>query len=393
MIAALLAACGGGVGPGVVEAPTATVTVIATGLPTVPPPVKVGAAENPLKLVMVPVSDRAGAEEAAHALADLLSYWPDPPPTSAPLPVTEESTPTPGPNATPTATPTPSYYIAVELVNTQAEVIERVCAHDAPAVGWVDGWTYLRAEASGCAVARYLVVGRDGQTGVRSMIVRHAPYLPVPEGATPPTPINTTADLIGRRFCRLRYDDEVSWRIPALMMKAAGVDPVTGLAGVGDYESVEDLIRAVYKGECDAAGMPPDALDGLDLEALGLDKLQPVVDPFDPADAEALAAAQINLPPLDRAVVPLETSIEIPTRVMIYPRIVQFDARTHLEALLAFLVGEGADENREPRDEAIARALATLQGVESLRPVTEESFAALRTFMARTGLDPVALGK
>ncbi|GAB4455644.1 MAG: hypothetical protein Kow00120_25120 [Anaerolineae bacterium] len=406
----LLAACGRG-GPAATAAPTATATVIATGLPTVPPPVPVGSAENPLTLVIAPPGDRAAAREvreAADALAALLSWSPDLPPTPAPTQaaITEDEAdaPAPGASATPAPPPEPPYHIDVLLVDTYADVLHALCDQDAPAVGWVDGWAFLYAEASGCATARYLAVGEGGATGVRSMIVRHVPYMPVDEDTeATPVPINTVADLTGRRFCRLSYNDDVSWRIPALMMKAAGVDPVTGLASVTDYDSVEDLIRAVYLGECDAAGMPPDALDGLDLEALGLDKLQPTVDPLDPADAQAIAAAEVILPPLNQAVRRLDTSIEVPGLIMIYPMIVPFDAREKLNNALAPLAESGADAAADAAADAgagggepateIARALDTLLGVKALRLVEGSEFQALRTFVARAGLDPVAFGR
>ena len=408
--AVLLAACGGR-GPEGTPLPTPTPSPIATGLPTVPPPLPVGVEENPFVLVMVPAAgDREAAQAAAQTLALLLSWWPDSPPTAEPTAqpaesptaaaITESEAPTPTPVLqpeelpTPQPTPTPAFHVSVRLVDTYAEVVEQVCGHDAPVAGWVDGWAYLRAEGSGCAAPRYVALGEGGEVGVQAMIVRHVPFMAAAapddeeaEGEQPEAQaaraVTSVADLAGGRFCRLRYDDAQSWLIPALMLKAAGVDPLTGLGSVTDYASLDDLIRAVYLGACDAAGLPPDALDGQDLETLALDKFQPTVDPFDPADAAALAAAEVVFPPLDQVVVPLQTSPEVPTAVMIYPAIVQHDARIRVEDALMAALGspEGAD------------ALETLLGARSLRPAERSDFNALRTLMTRAGLDPVALGR
>lgn len=406
-LAILLASCRGGSAPGT-PPPTPTATPLATGLPPVPSPIPVGAAENPVTMVMVPVRGGAGVAEAAQTLSLLLSWWPDAPPTPEPTATADPNGPTPDPNAPPPPTPAPAFHVDVMLVDTHAEVIDVVCGHDRPAIGWLDGWTYLVAEASGCATPRYIAVGQGGRTGLRGMIVRHVPWRPVAEGETPPAPIDTVTDLAGRRFCRLGYEDVASWLLPALTMRARGVDPVTGLASVTDYANVEDLIRAVYTGECEAAGMAPDALDGLDLESLGLDRLQPTMDPLDPGNAEAIKAAEVILPPLDAAVVPLETTVEVPSAVMVYPRIVQLDVRDRLEQSLSALVGRGdaasaseaspsdTEATPDPREQlidGIARALDVLLGAKSLKIAERDDFSALRNLMAQAGLDPVALGE
>jgi hypothetical protein len=64
----------------------------------------------------------------------------------------------------------------------------------------------------------------------------------------------------GRTFCRLGSDDFYSWLLPLLVLKTEGIDLLTETEAVVDYEDIPALITAVSEGECDAAGIPEDAL-------------------------------------------------------------------------------------------------------------------------------------
>ncbi len=71
--------------------------------------------------------------------------------------------------------------------------------------------------------------------------------------------VTTLADFAGKTFCR---DDEFStssWIIPSLELRAAGVDPDTGLAGVVDAGGHDLVIIGIMEGQCEVGASYVDA--------------------------------------------------------------------------------------------------------------------------------------
>ncbi len=71
--------------------------------------------------------------------------------------------------------------------------------------------------------------------------------------------INTVADLQGKSFARPDPLSASGWIIPMLTMRAAGVDPDTGLSRVVDAGSHEAVVAAVFNGDADAGATYVDA--------------------------------------------------------------------------------------------------------------------------------------
>ena len=71
--------------------------------------------------------------------------------------------------------------------------------------------------------------------------------------------INTVADLQGKSFARPDPLSASGWIIPMLTMRAAGVDPDTGLSRVVDAGSHEAVVAAVFNGDAYAGATYVDA--------------------------------------------------------------------------------------------------------------------------------------
>jgi phosphonate transport system substrate-binding protein len=78
--------------------------------------------------------------------------------------------------------------------------------------------------------------------------------------------ITSLADLAGKTFCRPDPLSTSGWIVPSIDLKAAGVDPDTGLAQIVDAGSHEAAIAGVYNGDCDAGASYVDARTNLEEE-------------------------------------------------------------------------------------------------------------------------------
>ena len=76
--------------------------------------------------------------------------------------------------------------------------------------------------------------------------------------------ISKVSDLAGKTFGRPDPLSTSGWIIPMLTMRAAGVDPETGLAGVVDCGSHDGVVAAVYNGDVDAGASFVDARSSIE---------------------------------------------------------------------------------------------------------------------------------
>jgi ABC-type phosphate/phosphonate transport system substrate-binding protein len=144
--------------------------------------------------------------------------------------------------------------VEFRLVEQMSQALSALC-NSGSSVGvaaWLDGLAYSIARSLGCGqpvlqVERGRGVGAN--TGVASSII-----------ARKSLSINDLLELVGRRFCRINQADSLSWLVPSILMKKEGLS-VTELRTVSDFDDTESLITAVVRGDCDAAGVPSDALD------------------------------------------------------------------------------------------------------------------------------------
>lgn len=308
--------------------------------------------------------DRSSAqvEEAAQALADWLTWYPEDGP---PEPVeTEEATePAEGEVVeTEEAPPTPEFTFVVEVVDSPAELIRAMCGSDEAVIGWLDAWNYLVVDEMDCAEPRFIVeTGRGLDAGTVHMepvyIIANAIRWVSTRGA----PIQTLSDLRGQSFCRTT-DDPAVWRVVSLMLLAGGVDPIDigqpdSLGQVIDYEDLEEMVRQIYntQGACIAGVVPADWLD----------------------QTEDLRSQLYNF---DNQVKEFATSAAIPNPVMVYPPTVTLTVREYVDEVLT------------DRDTDMS-LFETLIYASDLVEVEEDTFDAFRDFFESAGLNPLMMSQ
>lgn len=313
LLTVLLAACRREAASGPLVQATLTPTPRSTPLPPVPTVVLPGVEENPIQMVIRP----SGNVNVARRLI-----------TDAQISAFE--------NAILEET---GLVVRVTLVDRYAEALAALCDSTPTrvTVAWLDGLTYQVAMAQNCGTPA-MQIERDRQAGDAGQIVTTLD-------------VSSAAGLQGRGFCRLGYDDYYSWLVPSLLLESSGVDSISGLETITDYDDVNSLMEAVAAGECDAAGISETALEELD-------------DLRD--DLNVIAST----PPL-------------PYGVLMYPMNLPLGERLRLtDGLIAL-----------DRDSDSAEALKPLLNQDRLRRVDAEDFDELSEFLAGTGLDFAQLGR
>lgn len=139
-------------------------------------------------------------------------------------------------------------YFKILVATEYAGAVEAMCADPPEAqMASLATFAYVMAADRGCAEAALLSV-RYGSPTYNGQILVHAD-----------SDIQELADLEGKTFCRPDPLSTSGWVIPSIMIKAAGVDPDTGLADVIDADGHDGVAAGVYNGECDAGATYVDA--------------------------------------------------------------------------------------------------------------------------------------
>jgi phosphonate transport system substrate-binding protein len=135
------------------------------------------------------------------------------------------------------------------LVATEyAGVIEAMCSDPPKAqMASLATFSYILAAEKGCADVD-LVSVRFGSSVYNGQIFVRAD-----------SGIEKIEDLAGKTFCRPDPLSTSGWIIPSITLKAAGVDPDTGLSQVVDAGSHDAAVAGVYNGDCDAGASYVDA--------------------------------------------------------------------------------------------------------------------------------------
>lgn len=292
----------------------ATPTPISTPLPAVPTAIPVGQSDdNPLQMVISPFEPLAAARNVAARFQSALEA---------------ES----------------GLVIELVLVERKAEALAALCDSSSGqvSVAWLDGVGYMAATAQDCGQPTLQVErgrGRDATTGLAGQLIANGELS-----------ISAVSQLSGDNFCRLGYEDFYSWLVPSLLFEANGINPLSDLDSISDYEEFPDLLQAVADGDCDAAGIAEGALD-------------------DAADVRD-------------AIDVVETTVPFPHAILMYPIEVPLGIRLTLtDALVAMA-----------QDEDTADLLRTFLGQDALERANADDFIEFRNFMDRTGLDFAQLG-
>jgi phosphonate transport system substrate-binding protein len=132
------------------------------------------------------------------------------------------------------------------VATSNAAAIEALCAGEAH-MGALNTFSTVVAIQRECVDVE-LVAVRFGSPFYNGQMIAH-----VDAG------VESIADFAGKTFCR---DDEFStssWIIPSLELRAAGVDPDSGLAGVVDAGGHDLAIIGILDGQCDVGASYVDA--------------------------------------------------------------------------------------------------------------------------------------
>ncbi|GAB4429310.1 MAG: hypothetical protein Kow0031_09840 [Anaerolineae bacterium] len=137
------------------------------------------------------------------------------------------------------------YAVESNVATSFAAVIEAMGAGNAQ-VGWLNTFGYILAhEKYGVDVA--LATERFGTTTYKGQIITKAD-----------SGIETIEDLAGTTFCRPDPLSTSGWIIPSITLAAAGLDVENDIE-VTDVGSHNNVVAAVYNGECDAGATYVDA--------------------------------------------------------------------------------------------------------------------------------------
>lgn len=318
VVGLLSAACGGGT-PTPTPLPTATATPRSTPLPEVPTAVPLASEGRPLTVLMVPQGARREAVPAADSLEALIA----------------ELT---------------GLRVEIQLADSYGQIVAQLCSAT-PVAGWLDGFALVAAEAAGCADPALQVV-RSRRAGFQVEMLLSAEF------AGDEVSADDLARLAGRRVCRAT-DEDAAWLAAEMILRAAGINPVSDLEAIVDVENYDTVVTSLYNGDCQGGVVPSGYLRS--------------------GAGEAVRA----LEGLADRVVSVSESPLIPYNVLVYPPTVPLHIRIPLSDVFLQIA---ADASR-------ADALAGILQQDSLERVTAESFAVFRRFTQASGLDFVALGE
>ena len=138
------------------------------------------------------------------------------------------------------------YEIDTNVATSYAAVVEAMGAGNAD-IGWLNTFGYILAHEK-YGVEVILATVRFGRPYYTGQIVVGAD-----------TGIETLQDLKGKTFCWVDPLSTSGYIIPRVMLKAAGIDPDKDFAKTVEAGSHNNVIIAVYNGDCDAGATYVDA--------------------------------------------------------------------------------------------------------------------------------------
>jgi phosphonate transport system substrate-binding protein len=139
-------------------------------------------------------------------------------------------------------------FFETKIATEYAGVIEALCSDPPDAhMASLATFSYVLAADKGCADAAILSVRYGSPTYNGQFLVRAD------------SGITSLDQLGGKTFCRPDPLSTSGWIIPSIMLRAAGVDPDTGLAQVVDAGSHDGVAAGVYNGDCDVGATYVDA--------------------------------------------------------------------------------------------------------------------------------------
>lgn len=292
--------------------PTLTSVPKSTPLPALPTTVPIGKTDNPLHLVVHPNTK----PDSDKIVSDLE------------VAITKKT----------------ELVVKIDLVDSDAAALAALCSAKQPSIALISGLGFIAANAKKCGQAQLLVsrgTGKSASTGqITTLIARRG--------------IDALSSVKGRTYCRISNTDLVSWIIPSLMMRAAGVDPENDPKTIKDFAESADLVSAVASSTCDIAAIPDSLVSKL------------------VTDDKAVSAK----------VTTLSSSVEFPYAVLVASSDIPLSALTALNNELISL----------SKDRLLKTNLTQLFGQSSLVVAEADDLQPLLDFAASTKQDFVRLG-
>ncbi len=145
------------------------------------------------------------------------------------------------------------YEVDTNVATSYAAVVEAMCAGNAD-IGWLNTFGYILAHEK-CGVDVILATVRFG-----------APYYTGQIIAREDSGIESLTDLAGKTMCWVDPLSTSGYIIPRVMLQAEGVDPDADLAKTVEAGSHNNVVTAVYNGDCDAGATYVDARSSVEDE-------------------------------------------------------------------------------------------------------------------------------
>jgi len=210
-------------------------------------------------------------------------------------------------------------------------------------IGWLNTFNYILASEKydvsvGLVTQRYGATSYVGQINV---------------GAD--TGITTIEDLKGKVFCWVDPNSTSGYIVPRIFLQANGIDPDTDFAQTVEAGSHDQVIIAVYNGDCDAGASFDDARDNV----------------------------EDDFPDVKEKVLVLATTPEIPNDSVSFVKDFPSDMRQQIvDALLAYSETDAGKE-----------VLNTLYDIEGLQAADDTFYDGFRADLSKAGIDIEGLAK
>jgi phosphonate transport system substrate-binding protein len=272
---------------------------------------ELGTADNPIVMAFVPSLDSQEVLASGEAIAKML----------------EEET----------------GYVVEPNVGTDFAAVREAMGAGQAHIGWLNTFNYILASEKydvevGLVTQRYGTTSYFGQINV---------------GAD--AGITTVEDLKGKVFCWVDPNSTSGYIIPRIFLQANGVDPDNDFAQTVEAGSHDQVIVAVYNGDCDAGASFVDARDNV----------------------------EDDFPDVKEKVLVLAETAEIPNDSVSF--IKDFPPEMRQEIIDALLAYAQTDEGKE--------ALNTLYDIEGLQAADDTFYDEFRTDLSKAGLDIEELAK
>jgi phosphonate transport system substrate-binding protein len=210
-------------------------------------------------------------------------------------------------------------------------------------IGWLNTFNYVLAnEKYGVDVG--LVTQRFGLTYYTGQLIVRAD-----------SGITSLADLKGKVMCWVDPNSTSGYIIPRIMLAANGIDPDTDFANTVEAGSHNNVVTAVYNGDCDVGATYSDARSSI---------------------AE-------DFPDVNDVVIVLATTTEIPNDTVAFTKDFPADMR---EKIVNALVEISATAEGQA-------ALENLYSIEALVPADDSFFDAFRADLSKAGIDIESLAE